>query len=575
MRVRVGSVAMAIVAVAGAVVLALMSSASSVVALAARTSVLIMGGSGDPLTTEQDGIEFVEGYTQKAIDNFVGPASNLPWTGIPGPGTDGYNPVAVITPAQFYPDSPLTFDESVALGLQNLHNCVSNTSGSCTYNEDLTDSDAPRTDDVFVVVGFSQSATIATFEKRALAATYAEGAGPEAYFLLLANGNRPNGGFLARGPQGLSIPKGFTFGGVTFSGPTPTDTQYQTTDFAIQYGFWADQPLNPLNPLAWLNAKMGQEQLHPYYIDQSLDDPGIIDQGQYGDTSYYLAATDLLPLLRPVAQIPVVGEALADMLDAPLRVIVEAAYDRTTSPGEPTSWNIFYLPDPIEFAVNLAIAIPTGLDNAIEDITGVRVFGTERPGPYGVGGPDVTWLNPPEETADEPAADTAAAAAAPESSATAQLAAAASTTVSDSDAAGEAPPAETPVGDEAPDASETDEPADIKADEGEATTQEAEDPLGESDGREVDLDAEDVEDAEAAEDDELSTEGSTPHDSIGDEDSDKARRDGSNDVNDSDEPNLDAAEGDSGQGPSAGRDSGQSDSGASTGAGSESTSTTD
>ena len=60
---------------------------------------------------------------------------------------------------------------------------------------------APAPGDTFVVYGFSQSSTIATLEKRALAAEYAPGEGPDVSFVLIANGNRPNGGFLSRGPK--------------------------------------------------------------------------------------------------------------------------------------------------------------------------------------------------------------------------------------------------------------------------------------------------------------------------------------------------------------------------------------
>jgi PE-PPE domain len=117
--------------------------------------------------------------------------------------------------------------------------------------------------------------------------------------------------------------------------------------------------------------------------------------------------TAILPLLTPVEQIPVIGHALADTLDAPLRVLVEAGYDRTRSPGQPTPWNPLYTPNPIALAVSLGFAIPTGLDNGFEVFAGIRPFGTQRPGPYGVGGPDVTYLNPPATTAtNEPTAPT-------------------------------------------------------------------------------------------------------------------------------------------------------------------------
>jgi PE-PPE domain len=109
---------------------------------------------------------------------------------------------------------------------------------------------APASDDTFVVFGYSQSATIGTFEKRSLAAEFPDGGGPDVSFTFTGNGNRPNGGFLARGPEGFTIPGGLIFGGATFSGATPTNTQYKTADIAGQYDIWADVPLNPLNLVA-------------------------------------------------------------------------------------------------------------------------------------------------------------------------------------------------------------------------------------------------------------------------------------------------------------------------------------
>lgn len=376
-----------VVALFAAVVLAV-TSVFSFSALAATTA-LIMGGTGDPLLPPKDTNEFVEQYMGMAVDNYITPSSNLP-TGIPqGP----YNPVAVYTPAEFRTDpngSGLTYDESVALGLVNLHNCI--TASGCVFNTDVG-SAAPQPGDSFVVFGYSQSATIATLEKRRLAAEFADGQGPDVNFVLIGNGNRPNGGFLARGPRGYTIPFPLIFGGATFSGPTPTNTQYDTVDIVNQYDSWADFPLNPLNPFAMINWY--SSSTHYNYPIQNLDGTPVVDQGQYGDTHYYMYPTRILPMLQPLTGIPVIGYALADALDAPFRVLVEAGYDRSASPGQPMPWNPLWVGDPVKLVINLAISIPTGIDNGFEVLTGIRPFGTKRPGPYGVGGPPVTYVDPP------------------------------------------------------------------------------------------------------------------------------------------------------------------------------------
>jgi PE-PPE domain len=369
-----------------------MVSLLTVTAVAATTA-LIMGGTGDPLSTEKDTLPYVQQYLGMAVNNYITPSSTAtPTTGIPqGP----YNAVAVITPEEWAPQTGnLTLDQSIAIGTANLDNCIRAT--NCEYNTDVG-SAAPAASDRFVVFGYSQSAAIGTFEKRRLAAEFPNGGGPDVSFVFIGNGNRPNGGFLARGPEGFTVPPGLIFAGATFSGPTPTDTQYETVDIAAQYDAWADVPLNPLNLVAVANWY--SSYVHYNYKNVNLGDPGIINQGQYGDTTYYMIPTKILPLLTSVTQLPVIGYPVADALDAPLRVLVEAGYDRTISPGQPAPWNPLYVGDPVKVAASFAVSIPTGLDNAFEDTIGIRPFGTERPGPYGVGGPGVTYDNPPETTA--------------------------------------------------------------------------------------------------------------------------------------------------------------------------------
>lgn len=409
MRLATRGLTAAVVALAALLSIALLSTTTAALKLlASGATVLVMGGTGHSLSPQQDTPAFVQDYLSSAIGNYVDPASTL-GVGIP---TGPYNAVGVVTPEEFAPNTgTLTYDQSVALGVLNLDNCIKGT--SCNYNTDVG-SIAPAIGDAFVVYGFSQSSTIATEEKRALAAEYAFGDGPDVSFVLTANGNRPNGGFLARGPAGVTIPSFLPFGGATFSGPTPTNTQYDTVDIAAQYDGWSDFPVNPLNLLADVNAMMGITYLHlgGTYDTTKLTDPGVIDQGQYGDTHYYLISTPVLPVLMPLTGLPVVGRVLADMLDPTLRVIVESAYDRSTSPGVPTSWKLTYFPNPVKFARDLAVSIPTGLDNGIEDATGTRPFGTTRPGPYGVGGADVTYTTP------ETAGSTSAAASTPAASAT-------------------------------------------------------------------------------------------------------------------------------------------------------------
>ncbi|EHB49741.1 PE-PPE domain protein [Mycolicibacterium rhodesiae JS60] len=375
--VRTTVVACSVLLAVALVVVGLAVAPVCTVVAAAATTVLIMGGTGNPLSTPPDPLSYVQQYVSTAIDNYVAPSSVISAGGV---SSGPYNGVAVITP-----ESATDIGQSIADGIALLDSCL--TSNACVYNEGLV-SVAPTPADMFVVFGYSQSAAIATFEKAALFAEYGDGEGPDAAFVVIGNSTRPNGGSATRGAP---------------TSASPTDASYLTVDIAQQYDGLADAPLNNRNLIAVLNAYLGQLLLHPQYGAHSLSEAGVVDQGQYGDTSYYLIPATVLPLLLPLKQLPVLGPVLADVLDPPLRVLVEAGYDRTLSPGIPTGYDTKYSPGLVTTLKNFLTAIPTGWDNGLQDVIGVRVFGTAKPGPYGVGGPPVTYLD----------SDAAAAAEAP------------------------------------------------------------------------------------------------------------------------------------------------------------------
>jgi hypothetical protein len=159
---------------------------------------------------------------------------------------------------------------------------------------------------------------------------------------------------------------------------------------ARQYDPASDFPTNPLNLLANLNALVGFIYVHP---EKNYFDAGTPQlQGRYQDTTYYLIPTTTLPLLMPLEAIPVIGPPLAVTLDPPFQVLVETGYDRTINPGQPTPAKYLYFPNPIKTAIDFVVAIPTGWDNGIAQITGNpanRPFHTTPQPTYGVGGPPV------------------------------------------------------------------------------------------------------------------------------------------------------------------------------------------
>ncbi|MFZ0835216.1 MAG: PE-PPE domain-containing protein, partial [Mycobacterium sp.] len=379
MRVVLRLAAVALLALITSLLLAVTSTLTSV-ALAATA--LIMGGTGHPLSRPQDTQAFIQNYVTGA-NGYIAPS------GLCAGGSPGCTLLAVYAPNQFRFDTGLfdmTFDQSIEKGRQNLDNCIRGV--ACTVTPGpyaVTPPPQTLTDSVYAVYGYSQSAAVATLQKRDLIANPQPLT--EVFFVLAANPNKPNGGILERF-KGLYIP----IVGVTFNGATPTNSDpfdpMLTVDLTRQYDGWADFPTNPLNLIADLNAAMGIAFLHGNYDGVGTPEA----QGQYGDTTYYMIPTPVLPLLMPFDAIPLIGHPLAATLDPFFRVLVEAGYDRTINPGQPTTAKWLYIPNPISTLINLVAAIPTGLDNLISTITNNplnRPFGTQPPGPYGVGGPDV------------------------------------------------------------------------------------------------------------------------------------------------------------------------------------------
>jgi hypothetical protein len=393
MRLVVRSVGVALLALFAAVLLALTSTMTSAFTLAA--TVYIMKGTNSAFNQIPD-----SAYPQFAYD--YNSAVKAP---APDPVTTPGAYVIVQYPAAFRPVTPPdyifspTFDQSVATGVGNLQ-------------------DQPvATGDV--LWGYSQGATVVTMYKKDLNATWTEGS-PVPTYVLVANPNRPNGGILERGVALGTVP----ILGVTFSGATPTTTagvtpctgrncatspdMITTYDVARQYDGVADAPTNPLNVVADANAIMGFALLHSQY-PSAINDPNtpLVDQGTYGDTQYYLIPTTTLPLLMPVAMVPLVGPVVATTLDPALRVIVEAGYDRTKSPGEPTPFNLLYFPNPAAFGTNFLVAVPTGLDNGLAAAGVGRALGTTPvTNPYGVGAPDPKTGKPAAPVAPVPLAGT-------------------------------------------------------------------------------------------------------------------------------------------------------------------------
>ena len=129
----------------------------------------------------------------------------------------------------------------------------------------LEDAMAKHPNDHLVIYGNSQGAGIANVEKHRLAEQYPGPDAPDIDFVLGADPNLPNGGLASRFP-GLYIP----ILDLTFNGPAPTDTQFDTVEISRQYDGFSDFPLYPLNVISTLNAVLGIVYVHMYGLDVSL-----------------------------------------------------------------------------------------------------------------------------------------------------------------------------------------------------------------------------------------------------------------------------------------------------------------
>lgn len=290
-----------------------------------------MGGSGTPIPSME--------LAQAIGDRYVMPASPL-FPGQPIFPVDSIHPL--FTPEGMYPVTgvkSLPFDESVAQGLRILDATIKE---RLALGHDL------------VVVGGSQSSTIASLEMRDLLALPADQipTSDQLSFVLLVDPSTPNGGLLSRFGDPSLPPLSFPSMGLTFSGATPSVTPWDTAVYNMEYDGFSDFPRYPLNFLAVLNAVLGIGLIHASVTDlpeeqiaQSVLLP--VSEGYAGNTDYFMIPTEDLPLLAPLRFLPMLGDPLADLVQPMLRVLVNLGYgniEHGWDPGPadlPTPFGVF------------------------------------------------------------------------------------------------------------------------------------------------------------------------------------------------------------------------------------------
>ena len=225
---------------------------------------LIMGGTGNPQPTPT--------YVTSVYSTYIAP--HYP----------GYSPVGLTTPEDFWPVTGLTsqtFGQSVREGVTILNNAILTETGAGNH---------------VVVLGYSQSATIATLEMRYLDALPAaiRPSSDLLSFVLLSDPNVPGTGILTHFIPGFGA----------FHVVTPVDTLYQTAIYTLQYDPIAYFPRSIFNIPADLNALLGFPYLHGSYPTLSAAQIATAIQTHIGVTTYYLIPTQNLPLLDPLRMIP-------------------------------------------------------------------------------------------------------------------------------------------------------------------------------------------------------------------------------------------------------------------------------
>lgn len=370
----------AALAMIAATVLAITSTITAAVSLAAVA--LIVPGTGTP---DPSVPPLGTNYMPNAVNYYIqplDPACATVCTPQPVPYT-----------AQFWP-----FPFAGWGGLSGAKWNVSVASGVLSLNQKIDAVNAADPNEDVVIFGYSQGATVSNIVKRQLADANG-GVIPDRYsFVLIGDPQRPNGGLFERLAMLGTVP----ILDATFGQPAPTDTTVlpavNTTDIAFQYDGVADFPANPLNLLADLNALAGFWYIHGNYLSPRGTQPPTelpygytipeleqaIDCSQspkncqtYNDTLYITIPAKTLPIMQPLLDIgaatgtTAIIKPFVDLISPVTRVLIETGYDRSNY-GQPMPFNIFTPINPVKLTVDLATAAVQGIHDALGDL-GVAV----------------------------------------------------------------------------------------------------------------------------------------------------------------------------------------------------------
>ncbi|MEO8814234.1 MAG: PE-PPE domain-containing protein [Mycobacterium sp.] len=349
----------------------------------------IMNGTGQPDPT-------VGTYLGDVLARYLQPSTPL-FDG--QPTLPGYTFQGLTTPEQFCPfvclpppNPQLNFGDSLSQG-----------------EAELTKAIVPhlQNGDNVAVLGYSQSATIATLEMQNLVNNPGS-LTPEQlsnlHVVLIGDPNNPIGGLLDRlqfpagiGPDFSSVPQHVPFVGIPLGiGPTPTGP-FPTDIYTGEYDGFANFPQDPTNLLAVINALIGIGTVHGTYptADNLAD---VMNLGSIDHTNFYMIP-EQLPILSPIYQLGDFGKVVGDALAPGLTQNIDWAYG---NPGDPFvgvngtdaigpwavtatgqlvssgAFGFFEKMDPLQMLAGMQYAGVQGFVNPINDILG---FAGQQPLP--------------------------------------------------------------------------------------------------------------------------------------------------------------------------------------------------
>lgn len=408
------SLVIAILTVLGVAAIAIASTVTSAVTLAATA--LIVPGTGEP---NPDAIANLE---TNAVKYYIVPGT----TGHTAPcPADACSPIGIPYYAQFWPIPIPGWG-----GLSGKKWNVSVGSGVTNLEKELAALQTDPSAGDITIFGYSQGASVSSIEKTKLAASLTPEEKTHYSFVFIGNPERPNGGIFER----LAFLGTVPILDATFGLPSSTTAGIQTTDIAFQYDGVADFPQYPINLLADLNALAGFAYVHPSYLtpDGAPTSPSSTElpdgyteaellaaqanpanRVQVGDTLYITIPTRTLPILNPLIAL---GQAtgtsalvtpVVDLISPALRVLIDTGYDPNANPGVPTPFQLIPPINPVKLAGDLATATVQGVQTALANLGGAQSPTPSHPVPLI---PPILTVTAPSNTTSETAATSTASA---------------------------------------------------------------------------------------------------------------------------------------------------------------------